>query len=94
MKKIICGSFNVFLSAMALILCFQSTVFAYETFLCTGGDFEKDIGDFGDECVLYVRDEAKISRTGCSVSVCSIRWLCSWSNSRSRRNHGYQWMGY
>ncbi|KKQ47538.1 MAG: hypothetical protein US66_C0010G0015 [Candidatus Moranbacteria bacterium GW2011_GWD2_37_9] len=57
MKKIIPESFKVFLLSMALVLCFEPIVFAYETFLCTGGDFIKNIDDDFGECVLYVRYE-------------------------------------
>ena len=36
---------------------------AYETFRCSADSFRKNVGDDGDECVLYVRDETDILNT-------------------------------
>ncbi len=53
------------ISQLVLILIIPCIAIGAETFLCTGGHFEKNEGD-GDECVLYVRNETGISRAGCN----------------------------
>ena len=67
----------VLIMTVAVVLIFQSPVLAYKTFLCTGGVFEKNLNDYGDECVLYVRYEIGSGDTKKYRDVCNGEaWTC------------------
>lgn len=68
---------SLVMMSMLVLLNFQIPALASKAFLCTGGIFDKNVGDTdGGECVLYVRHEIQMDGNN-YFEVCNGEaWTC------------------
>lgn len=52
---------------LAMVMIFATVIDLFadtEIFICTNGNFKKSVGEYGGQCVIYVREETKIEFDG------------------------------